>query len=66
MQGITLFYNFTKEVCIILEEMHGEYKVYVHVNKINGKIYKFPKIMTEGEWARCMQILAKVYRKDNV
>ena len=22
-----------------MEEMHGEYKVYVHVNKINGKIY---------------------------
>ena len=34
--------------------------------KINGKNYKFPKIMTEGEWARCMQILAKVYRKGNV
>lgn len=34
--------------------------------KINGKTYKFPKIMTEGEWARCMQILASIYRKNNV
>lgn len=34
--------------------------------KINGRKYKFPKIMTEGEWARCMQILASIYRKGNV
>lgn len=34
----------------------------VNIN-INGKTYKFPKIMTEGEWARCMQILASIYRK---
>ena len=33
---------------------------------IGGKIYQIPKIMTEGEWARTMQILARIYRKNNV
>ena len=29
----------TKGENTILEEMNGEYKIYVHINKVNGKIY---------------------------